>query len=63
MEWKKPFDEIDLIPHTDQRGTLFEVIRFKDFSIPEGGQIYTVTDKMPAGWRLAGRQEGEPRGC
>ena len=33
------------------------------FSTGEGGQIYTVTDKMPAGWRLAGRQEGEPRGC
>lgn len=43
MEWKKPFDEIDLKPHTDQRGTLFEVIRFKDFGIPEGGQIYTFS--------------------
>ena len=43
MEWKKPFDELELVPHTDQRGTLFEVIRFKDFNIPEGGQIYTFS--------------------
>ena len=43
MEWKKPFDVLELVPHTDPRGTLFEVIRFKDFSIPEGGQIYTFS--------------------
>lgn len=43
MEWKKPFDKIDLIPHTDARGTLFEIIRFKDFEIPEGGQVYTFS--------------------
>lgn len=43
MEWKKPFDELELVPHTDPRGTLFEVIRFKDFSIPDGGQIYTFS--------------------
>lgn len=43
MEWKKPFDVLKLKPHTDQRGTLFEIIRFKDFDIPEGGQIYTFT--------------------
>ena len=34
MEWKTPFDELELVPHTDQRGTLFEVLRFEDFNIP-----------------------------
>lgn len=43
MEWKKPYGEIELVPHSDQRGSLFEVIRFRDFNIPEGGQIYTFT--------------------
>lgn len=43
MEWKIPFDELELVPHTDPRGTLFEVIRFRDFSIPSGGQIYTFS--------------------
>ena len=43
MEWKTPFDELELVPHTDQRGTLFEVLRFEDFNIPEGGYIYTFS--------------------
>lgn len=43
MEWKKPFDELGLIPHEDQRGSLFEVIRFSDFNIPEGGYFYTFS--------------------
>ena len=43
MEWKTPFDELKLVPHTDQRGTLFEVLRFEDFNIPEGGYIYTFS--------------------
>ena len=43
MEWKKPYDVLDLVPHTDQRGTLFEVIRFEDFNIPTGGYIYTFS--------------------
>lgn len=43
MEWKTPFDELELVPHTDPRGTLFEVIRFQDFNIPAGGQIYTFS--------------------
>ena len=43
MEWKTPFDELELVPHTDQRGTLFEVLRFEDFSIPKGGYIYTFS--------------------
>ena len=43
MEWKIPFDELELVPHKDQRGSLFEVIRFQDFNIPVGGQIYTFS--------------------
>lgn len=43
MEWKKPYDVLELVPHTDQRGTLFEVIRFEDFNIPTGGYIYTFS--------------------
>lgn len=43
MEWKTPFDELELTPHSDPRGTLFEIIRFKDFNIPDGGQIYTFS--------------------
>lgn len=43
MEWKKPFDELDLILHTDQRGSLFEVFRFDDFNIPPSGYVYTFS--------------------
>ena len=43
MEWRTPFDELELVPHTDPRGTLFEIIRFQDFNIPSGGQIYTFS--------------------
>lgn len=43
MEWKTPFDELQLEPHSDPRGTLFEVIRFRDFNIPLGGQLYTFS--------------------
>ena len=35
MEWKAPFDELELVSHIDQRGTLFEIIRFEDFNIPQ----------------------------
>lgn len=43
MEWKRPFDELELVPHTDQRGTLFEIIRFEDFNIPPSGYFYTFS--------------------
>ena len=43
MEWTKPYKVLDLVPHSDERGTLFEVIRFQDFDIPGGGQIYTFS--------------------
>ena len=43
MDWKEPFDELVLVPHTDQRGTLFEVFRYEDFNIPQGGYVYTFS--------------------
>lgn len=43
MDWKEPFDELELVPHTDQRGTLFEVFRYEDFNIPQGGYVYTFS--------------------
>lgn len=43
MEWKEPFDVLDLVPHTDKRGTLFEVFRYEDFNIPQGGYVYTFS--------------------
>jgi oxalate decarboxylase/phosphoglucose isomerase-like protein (cupin superfamily) len=38
--WKEPFDVHDLVSHEDPRGQLFEILRFKDESIPGEGQIY-----------------------
>jgi len=43
LNWKKPFDELELVLHTDPRGSLFEVLRFEDFNIPEGGYVYTFS--------------------
>jgi UDP-2-acetamido-2,6-beta-L-arabino-hexul-4-ose reductase len=41
--WKSPFDFIDLISHKDERGFLFEILRFKDYNIPGEGQLYTFS--------------------
>lgn len=43
MNWKKPFDEQELVIHTDSRGSLFEILRFDDFNIPKGGYVYTFS--------------------
>lgn len=43
MNWEKPFEIIELTSHVDERGSLFEIIRFEDFGIPGNGQIYTFT--------------------
>jgi len=43
MDWKEPFDELELVPHIDQRGSLFEVFRYEDFNIPQGGYVYTFS--------------------
>ena len=41
--WNEPFDFKSLKMHTDERGSLFEILRFKEQQIPEGGQIYTFS--------------------
>ena len=43
MKWKEPFDILDLEPHVDPRGLLFEILRFKDNDIPGEGQLYTFS--------------------
>lgn len=41
--WKEPFDVHNLKNYRDQRGYLFEVLRFTDQYIPSGGQLYTFS--------------------
>lgn len=41
--FKEPFDIIPLVKHSDPRGDLFEVLRFKDQKIPGEGYIYCFT--------------------
>jgi dTDP-4-dehydrorhamnose 3,5-epimerase-like enzyme len=41
--WKSPFDFIELVSHKDERGFLFEIMRFKDYNIPGTGQLYTFS--------------------
>jgi dTDP-4-dehydrorhamnose 3,5-epimerase-like enzyme len=42
-KWKEPFDSLELKAYVDERGSLFEILRFKDHSIPGGGQLYTFS--------------------
>jgi len=41
--WKEPFEIRERTIHTDPRGSLFEILRFKDEDIPPGGQLYTFS--------------------
>lgn len=41
--WKEPFDLQNLERFVDDRGMLFEIMRFKDQSIPGNGQLYTFS--------------------
>ena len=41
--WKDPFDSLELKRFDDERGMLFEILRFKDFNIPPNGQLYTFS--------------------
>ncbi len=41
--WAEPFDVHELSTHTDKRGFLFEILRFKDNGIPGDGQLYTFS--------------------
>ena len=42
-KWKEPFDELELKAYVDERGSLFEILRFKDHGIPGEGQLYTFS--------------------
>lgn len=41
--WREPFDCHELNRHVDPRGFLFEILRFKDDSIPGDGQLYVFS--------------------
>lgn len=41
--WQEPFDVKDLKIHSDERGYLFEILRFIDNKIPGKGQLYTFS--------------------
>src|SRR3989344_6899889 len=41
--FKEPYDIIDLERHSDPRGNLFEILRFKDHKIPGEGYVYCFT--------------------
>jgi len=41
--WQEPFDVLELKSYVDQRGMLFEILRFKDHNIPGNGQLYTFS--------------------
>lgn len=42
-EWNEPFDTLELKRHDDERGMLFEILRFADHNIPGNGQLYTFS--------------------
>ena len=42
MNWKNHLMNWNLFTY-DPRGSLFEVLRFEDFNIPEGGYVYTFS--------------------
>lgn len=41
--WNEPFDYFKLEKHTDERGFLFEILRYRDFKIPGDGQLYVFS--------------------
>jgi len=43
FKFKEPYDIVDLESHTDLRGSLFEIMRFKDQNFPGEGYIYTFS--------------------
>ena len=42
-QWTGPFEHRTFEGHGDERGVLTELIRFTDWGIPTGGQLYTFT--------------------
>lgn len=43
FKFKEPFDVIPLEKHSDKRGDLFEILRFKDWGVPGEGYVYTFS--------------------
>lgn len=43
FKFKEPYDVIELELRTDPRGSLFEIMRFKDQNIPGEGYIYAFS--------------------
>ena len=41
--WRSPFEYRVLYGHSDTRGILTELIRFEDWGVPPGGQLYSFT--------------------
>jgi len=41
--FKEPYDIVYLEKHSDKRGDLFEILRFKDQGVPSEGYIYSFT--------------------
>ena len=42
-QWRDPFDTLESKRFDDERGMLFEILRFKDHNIPGNGQLYTFS--------------------
>lgn len=43
FKFKEPYDVVDLENHIDPRGSLFEILRFKDQNVPGEGYIYAFS--------------------
>jgi len=41
--WREPFEVRELLLRVDERGSLFEILRFADDGIAGGGQLYTFS--------------------
>src|SRR6266436_6337135 len=41
--WQEPFEIRDLVLRRDERGFLFEVLRFVDDGVPAEGQVYVFS--------------------
>lgn len=41
--FKEPYEVVKLDTHVDPRGTLFEILRFKDNKVPGDGYLYCFT--------------------
>jgi dTDP-4-dehydrorhamnose 3,5-epimerase-like enzyme len=42
-KWADPFDSLSVSQYVDERGMLFEILRFQDYNIPGNGQLYVFS--------------------